>query len=161
MTVGSPDHKHRDAAVDQLSAVVQHVEPVRSTGHWLPEAVHTPLRWCSGGVMALALIASVLLLLFDGAPQLLPGARHASLSAAPLLLIGVAYIGLQPLIRPRPLELLKRLMLGAAFILWGIDQLLPSGSLATILGDVVITLYVIDLGLIIITHLQREDWETP
>ena len=111
--------------------------------------------------MALALLASVLLLLFDGAPHLLPGLQHAPLSAAPLLLIGMAYIALQPLIRPSPLEFLKRLMLGGAFILWGIDQLLPGGSLATTLGDVVITLYVIDLGLIIITHLQRGDWETP
>jgi hypothetical protein len=124
-------------------------------------ALHTPFRWFSGGVAVLALIASTLLLLFDGAPQLLPGLRHAPVSAAPLLLIGVAYISLQPLIRPSPLELLKRLMLGTAFILWGIDQLLPAGSLATRLGDVVIALYVIDLGLIIITHLQREDWETP
>jgi hypothetical protein len=30
-----------------------------------------------------------------------------------------------------------------------------------VIGDVVITLYVVDLGLIIKSHVQREDWDTP
>jgi hypothetical protein len=59
------------------------------------------------------------------------------------------------------LERLKRMTLGMAFILWGIDQLLPAGPLATVLGDVVIVLYVLDLGLIIRGHPQRDDWDTP
>jgi hypothetical protein len=67
---------------------------------------------------------------------------------------------LQPLVRPQPLDLLKRMLLGMAFILWGSDQLLPVGLLATVLGDVVIVLYVLDLGLIIRDHLRPEDWDT-
>jgi hypothetical protein len=109
----------------------------------------------------LALLSCAALLLVDGAPGLLSRLSHAPVSATPLLLIGLAYLGLQPLVRPRPLELLKRMMLGTVFILWGIDQLLPAGPLATVLGDVVIVLYVLDLGLIIKGHLQREDWDTP
>jgi hypothetical protein len=62
---------------------------------------------------------------------------------------------LQAILRPRPLELLKRLMLGAAFLLWGVVQLMPASSLATELGNVVIALYVVDLGLIIWTDLER------
>jgi hypothetical protein len=107
------------------------------------------LRWLSGGLAVLALLSCAALLLFDGAPHLLSRLTHAPVSAAPLLLIGLAYLGLQPLVRPRPLELLKRMLLGTAFILWGIDHLLPVGPLATVLGDVVIVLYVLDLGLII------------
>jgi hypothetical protein len=49
------------------------------------------------------------------------------------------------------------MLLGTAFILWGIDQLLPVAPLATVLGDVVIVLYVLDLGLIIRDHLPREN----
>lgn len=75
------------------------------------------------------------------------------LSALPLLLGGAAYIVLQAIAKPRPLELLKRLMLGAAFLLWGIVQLMPPGDLATELGNVVISLYVIDLGLMIRSDL--------
>ncbi|HUN57879.1 MAG TPA: hypothetical protein VMU41_07170 [Candidatus Binataceae bacterium] len=80
--------------------------------------------------------------------------KGAPLSATPLLLAGAAYIVLQALLRPRPLELLKRLMLGSAFLLWGITQLMPVSALATELGNIVIALYVIDLGLIIRTDLR-------
>jgi len=57
------------------------------------------------------------------------------------------------------LELLKRLMLGAAFLLWGIVQLMPPGDLAAELGNLVIALYVVDLGLIIWTELQKNAFE--
>jgi len=67
-------------------------------------------------------------------------------SAAPLLFIGAAYLGFQVLLRPKPLDLFKALIISSAFILWGVDQLLPGGWVATTLGDVVITLYVLDLG---------------
>jgi len=96
--------------------------------------LHTPLCWLSGGLAVLAVASCAVLLLFDGVPSVVSRLSHAPVSAAPLLLIGVAYLALQPLVRPRPLELLKRVLLGTAFILWGIDQLLPVGRLATVLG---------------------------
>ena len=46
-------------------------------------------------------------------------------------------------------------MLGIAFLLWGVVQLMPVSDLATELGNVVIALYVIDLGLIIWTDLEK------
>jgi hypothetical protein len=57
------------------------------------------------------------------------------------------------------LELLKRLMLGAAFLLWGVVQLMPASNLAAELGNLVIALYVVDLGLIIWTELQKSALE--
>jgi len=53
------------------------------------------------------------------------------------------------------MELLRRLMLGSAFLLWGIVQLMPPSALATSLGDLVIALYVFDLGLMVQNELQR------
>ena len=41
--------------------------------------------------------------------------------------------------------LMKRLLLAAAFIGWGVDQLLPFGRVALFLGDAVIAVYVLDL----------------
>jgi hypothetical protein len=79
------------------------------------------------------------------------------LSAALLILIGAAYIVLQFFLRPEFKELPKRLLLGLAFILWGIDQLLPSGRSAMTLGDTVITLFVVDLGLITLAHIKADD----
>jgi hypothetical protein len=81
--------------------------------------------------------------------------KNLPLSAIPLLLAGSSYIVLQAILRPRPLELVKRLMLGIAFLLWGIVQLMPVSDLAVELGNVVITLYVVDLGLIIWTDLKK------
>jgi len=81
--------------------------------------------------------------------------KSLPLSALPLLLAGSSYVVLQAILRPRPLELLKRLMLGIAFLLWGVVQLMPASNLAAELGNVVIALYVLDLGLIIWTDLQK------
>ena len=97
--------------------------------------------------LVLSLLGCAVLLLFDFFPALLPLLRHGPVSAFPLLLIGITYLGLQVVLRPAPLELLKRVMLASAFILWGIDQLLPTGPVATTLGDIVIVLYIIDLAL--------------
>jgi hypothetical protein len=70
---------------------------------------------------------------------------HNYLSAAPLTLAGVGYAVLQLRLRPARGTLLKRLMLAATFVLWAVDQLLPPGRVATVVGDVVIAAYVLDL----------------
>jgi hypothetical protein len=43
------------------------------------------------------------------------------------------------------MTLVKRLLLAATFIIWAIDQLIDSGKLATLIGDVVVAAYVLDL----------------
>ncbi len=51
----------------------------------------------------------------------------------------------QPLRRPARETLLKRLLLAATFVIWAVDQLLPPGRIATLIGDLVIAAYVLDL----------------
>jgi hypothetical protein len=75
----------------------------------------------------------------------IPGALHLYLSALPLALAGAGYALLQILLKPPLTTLLKRLLLAGTFLTWAIDQLLPPGRAATILGDVVIAAYVLDL----------------
>jgi hypothetical protein len=70
---------------------------------------------------------------------------HAWLSSLPLALAGTAYAILQIRLRPSRRTLAKRLLLAASFIFWAIDQLLPTGRLATFIGDAVISAYVLDL----------------
>jgi hypothetical protein len=82
-------------------------------------------------------------------------------SAAPLLLIGAASLGFQVLTRPKLLDLFKALLVSMAFILWGIDQLLPASWFTTTVGDVVITLYVIDLGWVMIDRLRSGKSKGP
>lgn len=76
------------------------------------------------------------------------------MSAAPLLLSGIALTGAQSILRPPASVMLKRLMLSAAFILWGIVQLMPASDLSVELGNVVIALYVVDLALIVRDELR-------
>lgn len=112
----------------------------------VPSFISGTISVFTGLLIMLALGAGGGLLLSDLAPHLFVDLPHAPLSAAPLLLIGAASLGFQVLTRPKPLELFKALLVSLAFILWGIDQMLPPGWLTTTVGDVVITLYVIDLG---------------
>jgi len=117
----------------------------------------------------MAVLSSAILMMFDLTPLMTRwsmsiGAAvsagfarlsHAPLSAIPLLAAGAAYLAMQTILRPPPFELLKRAMLGAAFVLWGIVQMMPPSDLATGLGDLVITLYVVDLFMIIMTEVKR------
>ena len=119
-----------------------------------PSLVHKLLYLFTWVVVVLALMAGVTLLTSDVFLSILP---HAPVSAAPLLFIGAAYLGFQVLIRPKPLDLFKALIVSSAFILWGVDQLLPLGRVATTLGDVVITLYVIELGWVMIDRLKQRN----
>jgi hypothetical protein len=84
------------------------------------------------------------ILLLSNVP-LISDKLHAYLSSVPLAIAGIGYAILQ--LRAGPLRgtLYKRLLLAATFVIWAVDQLLPSGRLATFIGDVVIAAYVLDL----------------
>jgi hypothetical protein len=88
------------------------------------------------------LLAGVLLL--SNLP-FVPDGMHSYLSAAPLALAGIGYALLQIRLKPARSTLLKRLLLAATFITWAVDQLLPPGRVATVIGDMVIAAYVLDL----------------
>src|SRR6266851_10055297 len=72
-------------------------------------------------IVILAFVACLLLLMSDVFLRFLP---HASLSAAPLLLIGAASLGFQALTRLKLLGFFKALIVSTAFLMWGIDQML-------------------------------------
>jgi hypothetical protein len=151
----------------QLEPHNDHVSSIRRPGEGPP--LEELLRWLARSLAIMAVLASFVLLCVGATPMLssLPTyiakaefrgwalVKNVPLSALPLLLAGSSYLVLQAILRPRPLELLKRLMLGTAFLLWGVVQLLPASDLAAELGNVVIALYVVDLGLIIWTDLER------
>ena len=104
------------------------------------------LRWISYGLAVLALAASIGLLIGDVGIGTLPRFSAAATTAAPLLLVGTSFLFVQPIIRPRLLELLKNVLLAATFLLWGIVQFMPQNAMSMRLGNVVIALYVLDLA---------------
>ena len=108
------------------------------------------LRWISYFLAVLALAAGMALLIGDAKLWTPPGGSAAVISAAPLLLVGASYLILQPILRPRGVELLKNALLAATFLLWGAIQLMPQNATSMRLGNVVIALYVVDLAWVVL-----------
>jgi hypothetical protein len=107
------------------------------------------LRWISYVLAVLALAAGLALLIVDAKMWTPPGLLAAVISAAPLLLVGASFLILQPIIRPRLMELLKNALLAATFLLWGTIQLMPQNAASRRLGNFVIALYVLDLAWVV------------
>jgi hypothetical protein len=112
--------------------------------------LNNTLRWISYALAILALAAGVALLIDDAKIWTTPGLSAAVISAAPLLLVGVSFLIMQPIIRPGMAEFLKNVLLAATFLLWGAIQLMPRNATSMRLGNVVIALYVLDLAWVVL-----------
>lgn len=122
----------------------------------LPSFLKPSLGKGIGIVIVLAFGSGAVLLANDLSRLIFTPFAHAPISALPLLLIGLASLGFQFVLRPNLLDLFKACIVSTAFLLWGIDQLLPAGWLATTVGDIVIVLYVIDLGWVMADRLKQQ-----
>ncbi len=108
-------------------------------------------RWLTIVLVVVAVACIVGLLANDTKMYIPIGLSAPATSATALLLIGVSFLIAQTILRPRWTELLKNAMLAAAFILWGVVQLMEQNELSKTLSDVVIALYVLDLAWVIFT----------
>lgn len=97
----------------------------------------------------LTLVSVLLLIAWDAYPRAFPARAHDLLGALPLALIAVTYLLYQAVRRTRPAEFLKAMILAAAFLLWAANQFWPKSSSATLLNDLAIALFVIDVFLIV------------
>jgi hypothetical protein len=68
-------------------------------------------------------------------------------------MIGLSYVSLQAVTRASRGSLVKGILLGGAFALWGLEQLLPAGRWTTAMDTAVIAVFVVDLGLIIMDKI--------
>ena len=98
----------------------------------------------------ITLIAAGVLLVRDAFPQHFPAGSHAILSALPLAMIAFAYLVYQAAHRPPLRELVKAVLLAAAFLFWAANQFWPHVSQATLFNDVAIGLFVLDVFLVMI-----------
>ncbi|MFZ0338526.1 MAG: hypothetical protein WAL45_10870 [Terracidiphilus sp.] len=101
-------------------------------------------------VLGIVTLAGVMLLLVqDAAPRLLPAGSHEVLAAFSLAMIALAYMVFQ-LVHRRPVaELVKTLLLAAAFLFWAANQLWPSLPQASLFNDIAIGLFVLDVFFVI------------
>jgi hypothetical protein len=79
---------------------------------------------------------------------------HSRLGACALVLIGAACESFQFTSPQARRERVKGMLLGAAFVLWGIEQLLPSSRWTTAMDTVVVAIFVVDLGMNIFCGLD-------
>jgi hypothetical protein len=104
-----------------------------------------------------ALAAVAVLLISDALNHLQLTVVHRHAGGLSLMLIGSSYIGLQVSLRRRWNEMLKDIMLGTAFLLWGSEQFLPASPWVTAMDTIVVLIFVVDLGLAIVGRLRQKD----
>ena len=102
-------------------------------------------------VLSLITLASVVVLLvWDALPRTFPTRAHNVLGALPLALITLAYLAYQTIRRPTVQELIKAILLSIAFLLWAANQFWSDKPYATLLNDMAIGLFVLDVVLVIV-----------
>lgn len=100
------------------------------------------------GILTLASVA--VLLAWDIVPTRFPPNAHAVLGALPLAMIAITYLVYQSVHRPPWRELVKAILLAAAFAFWAANQLWPNSDFATLWNDLAIALFVLDVFLVIV-----------
>jgi hypothetical protein len=100
------------------------------------------------GVLTLASVA--VLLVVDALPSLFSGKAHDSVAAFALGMIAFAYLVYQSAHRPPWRELLKAVLLAAAFVFWAANQVWPDPHRAILFNDIAIALFVLDVFLVMI-----------
>ena len=120
-----------------------------------------PARWLSALFFVAALAGIAVLLVTDATRGYTFQPIHTRIAAFPLLFIGLSYMCLMLSARRSRVELIKGLLLGLAFVLWGSEQLLPPTKLVTIMDGAVVTIFVVDLSLVIAEHFRVNDHDLP
>jgi hypothetical protein len=105
--------------------------------------------------LALALASSAVLLVLDTSRGFREGDARRVVSALPLIAIALACLAFHATWTPEPLDLLKRILLSAAFLFWAANQLFPTAGWAPVANDVAIALFVLDLALILWSDLRE------
>jgi hypothetical protein len=101
-------------------------------------------------VGVITLVAAAVLLTWDAVPRFFPARAHDYLAAFPLATIALAYLVYQTAHRPPFRELVKAILLSAAFMFWAANQLWPDIRQATLFNDIAVALFVLDIFLVMI-----------
>jgi hypothetical protein len=95
-------------------------------------------------------VAAGVLLTWDAFPGYFPAKAHDYLATFPLAAIAFAYLVYQSAHRPSFRELIKATLLAIAFLFWAANQFWPDLHEATLFNDIAITLFVLDVFLVMI-----------
>ena len=109
---------------------------------------------CSLSLWVAILTASIIMVrhalqVITGSPLLI-----SLTSGVPLIAIGISYFVLILTLRRAPGQRLVGILIGLAFVLWGLEQFLSDKSLISYIDDVVVFLFVTDLSIVIRQNLK-------
>ena len=120
-----------------------------------------PVRAVTVLLIGAALVGSLVLLVLDAWAGFRESDARRVISAIPLVAIALACLAFHATWTPSPLDLLKRVLLSAAFLFWAANQLFPDEGWAPVANDVAIALFVLDLGLILSDELRGRRFAKP
>jgi hypothetical protein len=124
----------------------------RSPGHW----VQIGLRGLSVGALWVAILTASLMMARHALPMI--GGSQPPIgckSGVPLMAIGFSYFILVSTLRRTLGQRLAGILLGLAFVLWGLEQFLSDRTVISFIDDVVVFLFVVDLSIVIRHNLKR------
>lgn len=101
-------------------------------------------------VAVLSLVTLVPLLLWDLAPGWFPAHAHDPFGAIPLAIVGVACLAYPVSRKARPAEIAKASIAATAFFAWAANQYWPDHPQATLMNDVAVALFVLDVVLAVL-----------
>ena len=111
-----------------------------------PRTTPRPLpRAFVAGLVAVTVISSLALVAWDVAPGRFPARAHDILGALPPALIAVTFLAHEVVRRASRPELAKGLLVAVAFLFWGANAYWPDIPATTLLNDVAVVLFVVDL----------------
>lgn len=111
-------------------------------------------RWLTSLFVVLALAALAVRVVLEVVLRHPPRTIHEEAGAFALIFVGAACCVLQAVAAAASKERVNGLLLGVAFILWGLEQFLPPGPLAIAVDTCVIGIFVVDLSLIVLARLR-------
>jgi hypothetical protein len=125
----------------------------------LPKTTHgyPPLYALSTLFFILALGGVVVSVVSDLIHHFALTPTHERIDSWPLIAIGLSYITLHLNAHHRRSDQIKAIFLGFAFVLWGGEQLLPPSRLVTFMDEGAVTIFVVDLSVIIWGHLNNSN----
>ncbi len=113
------------------------------------------LRILSGLALVFAFAGAAGILLLDALHWIRPDLTWRVKSAFPLMGIGLSYALLQFTLPRTRTEFALSLAVSLGFILWGTEQFIPVARIASLVDDVVVFVFVMDLGIVIGSRLKR------
>ncbi len=112
-------------------------------------------------LLVVAVVSAAALLVLDVSGDFRESDARRVISALPLISIALACLAFHATWTPERLDLLKRVLLSAAFLLWAANQLFPSAGWAPVANDLAIALFVLDLALILWSDLRERYFGKP